>query len=164
MRMRNDSNPLSLIFSVILQSKELPSCVSTGDQALFTQRGSSIILCFALRLLVVVIENTRNPIEARNGGLPHSSLPKRRIFEYKDTNFWSKYTLFKFLKLNQRISASVQGTPRRGNEHIAQGIALGYVLAGPSARSLNACQLQVNTCACLNDLILEEQKKREAAP
>ena len=30
---------------------------------------------------------------------------------------------------------------------------------GPSARSLNACQLQVNTCACLNDLILEEQKK-----
>ena len=35
---------------------------------------------------------------------------------------------------------------------------------GPSARSLNACQLQVNTCACLNDLILEEQKKREAAP
>ena len=29
----------------------------------------------------------------------------------------------------------------------------------PSARSLNACQLQVNTCACLNDLILEEQKK-----
>ena len=68
-------------------------------------------------------------------------------------------TLFKILKLNQRISASVQGTPRRGNEHIAQGIALGYVLAGPSARSLNACQLQVNTCACLNDLILEEQKR-----
>ena len=30
---------------------------------------------------------------------------------------------------------------------------------GPSARSLNACQLQVNTCACLNDLILEEQKR-----
>ena len=28
---------------------------------------------------------------------------------------------------------------------------------GPSARSLNACQLQVNTCACLNDLIFEEQ-------
>ena len=38
--------------------------------------------------------------------------------------------------MNQRISASVQGTPRRetsvqgtprrGNEHIAQGIALGY--------------------------------------
>ena len=73
-------------------------------------------------------------------------------------------TSFKILKLNQRISASVQGTPRRGNEHIAQGIALGYVLAGPSARSLNACQLQVNTCACLNDHILEEQKKREAAP
>ena len=57
-----------------------------------------------------------------------------------------------------------QGTPRRGNEHIAQGGALGYALAGPSARSLNACQLQVNTCACLNDHILEEQKKREAAP
>ena len=35
-------------------------------------------------------------------------------------------TIFKFLKLNQRISVSVQGTPRRGNEHIAQGIALGY--------------------------------------
>ena len=68
-------------------------------------------------------------------------------------------TSFKILKLNQRISAIVQGTPRRGNEHIAQGIALGYALAGPSARSLNACQLQVNTCACLNDLILEEQKK-----
>ena len=32
---------------------------------------------------------------------------------------------------------------------------------GPSARSLNACQLQVNTCACLNDLILEEQKKEK---
>ena len=30
-------------------------------------------------------------------------------------------------KLNQRISASVQGTPRRGNEHIAQGIALGMM-------------------------------------
>jgi hypothetical protein len=43
---------------------------------------------------VVFIENIRNPIEARNGGLPHSSLPKRRIFEHKDTNFWSKYTLF----------------------------------------------------------------------
>ena len=68
-------------------------------------------------------------------------------------------TSFKILKLNQRISASVQGTPRRGNEHIAQGIVLGYALAGPSARSLNACQLQVNTCACLNDLILEEQKR-----
>ena len=27
-----------------------------------------------------------------------------------------------------------------------QGDALGYALAGPSARSLNACQLQVNTC------------------
>ena len=34
---------------------------------------------------------------------------------------------FKFRKLNQRISASVQGTPRRGNEHIAQGIALGMM-------------------------------------
>ena len=34
---------------------------------------------------------------------------------------------FKFRKLNQRISASVQGTPRRGNEHIAQGIALGIM-------------------------------------
>ena len=55
-------------------------------------------------------------------------------------------SFFKFLKLNQRISASVQGTPRRGNKHIAQGDALGYVLAGPSARSLHACQLQVNTC------------------
>ena len=45
--------------------------------------------------------------------------------------------VFKFLKSNQRISASVkgtprrktcvQGTPRRGNEHIAQGIALGMM-------------------------------------
>ncbi|MDD6842235.1 MAG: hypothetical protein PUD67_00695 [Prevotellaceae bacterium] len=35
--------------------------------------------------------------------------------------------LFEFRKLNQRISASVQGTPRRGNEHIAQGIALGMM-------------------------------------
>ena len=40
----------------------------------------------------------------------------------------------------------VRGTPRRGNEHIAQGEALGYALVGPSARSLNAYQLQVNTC------------------
>ena len=31
-------------------------------------------------------------------------------------------TSFKILKLNQRISASVQGMPRRGNEHIAQGL------------------------------------------
>ena len=117
------SDMLFITFGSSIFAKELPSCVSTGDQALFTQRGSSIILCFALRLLVVFIENIRNPIEARNGGLPHSSLPKRRIFEYKDTNFWSKYTLL----LNQRISASVQGTPRRGNEHIAQGIALGMM-------------------------------------
>ena len=36
-------------------------------------------------------------------------------------------SFFKFLKLNQRISASVQGTPRRDNEHIAQGIALGMM-------------------------------------
>jgi hypothetical protein len=77
-----------------LSQKNSRHSVSTGDQALFTQRGSSIIICFALRLLVVFIENIRNPIEARNGGLPHSSLTKRRIFEYKDTNFWSKYTLF----------------------------------------------------------------------
>ena len=34
---------------------------------------------------------------------------------------------FKFRKLNQRISASVQGTPRRDNEQIAQGIALGMM-------------------------------------
>ena len=59
----------------------------------FTQRGSPIILCFALRLLVVFIENIRNPIEARNGGLPHSSLPKRRIFDYKGTYFLVKSTL-----------------------------------------------------------------------
>jgi len=85
---------LFITFGSSIFAKELPSCVSTGDQALFTQRGSSIIICFALRLLVVFIENIRNPIEARNGSLPHSSLPKRRIFEYKDTNFWSKYTLF----------------------------------------------------------------------
>ena len=37
------------------------------------------------------------------------------------------YKLVKFRKLNQRISASVQGTPRRGNEHRAQGIALGMM-------------------------------------
>ena len=43
--------------------------------------------------------------------------------------------IFKFRKMNQRISASIQGTPRRGNEQIAKG----YALAGPSARSLNAC-------------------------
>ena len=35
--------------------------------------------------------------------------------------------LLTFRKLNQRISASVQGTPRRGNEHIAQGSALGMM-------------------------------------
>ena len=29
--------------------------------------------------------------------------------------------------------------------NLPRAIALGYVLAGPSARSLNACQLQVNT-------------------
>ena len=33
----------------------------------------------------------------------------------------SLINLFTFRKLNQRISACVQGTPRRGNEHIAQG-------------------------------------------
>ena len=31
-------------------------------------------------------------------------------------------TSFKILKLNQRISASVQGTPRRPSKHIAQGL------------------------------------------
>ena len=31
------------------------------------------------------------------------------------------YYKLTFRKLNQRISACVQGTPRRGNEHIAQG-------------------------------------------
>ena len=35
--------------------------------------------------------------------------------------------VFTFRKSNQRISACVQGTPRRGNEHIAQGIALGMM-------------------------------------
>ena len=35
--------------------------------------------------------------------------------------------VFTFRKSNQRISASVQGTPRRGYEHIAQGIALGMM-------------------------------------
>ena len=38
-----------------------------------------------------------------------------------------KILLLTFRKLNQRISACVQGTPRRGNEHIAQGIALGMM-------------------------------------
>ena len=41
--------------------------------------------------------------------------------------FPSSYSLFKFRKLNQSISASVQGTLRRGNEHIAQSIALGMM-------------------------------------
>ena len=88
------SDMLFITFGSSIFAKELPSCVSTGDQALFTQRGSSVILCFALRLLVVFIENIRNPIQARNGSLPHSSLSKRRIFGHKDTNFWSRYTLF----------------------------------------------------------------------
>src|SRR5574344_1593474 len=87
------SDMLFITFGSSIFAKELPSCVSTGDQALFTQRGSSIIICFALRLLVVFIENIRNPIGARNGGLPHSSLSKRRISDYKGTNFRLKYTL-----------------------------------------------------------------------
>ena len=33
-----------------------------------------------------------------------------------------------------------------GTDENTQGVALGYALAGPSARSLNACRLQVNTC------------------
>ncbi|MDY5124943.1 MAG: hypothetical protein SPE90_01410, partial [Prevotella sp.] len=34
---------------------------------------------------------------------------------------------------------------RTSSLHHTQGDALGYALAGPSARSLNACKLQVNT-------------------
>ena len=51
--------------------------------------------------------------------------------------FFLQVLIFKFRKMNQRISASiqgtprretsVQGTPRRGNEHIALGIALGMM-------------------------------------
>ena len=63
--------------------KKLPSCVSTGDQALFTQRGSAIILCFALWLLVVFIENIRNSIEVLNGVLLHSSLSRKRYLSVK---------------------------------------------------------------------------------
>ena len=39
-----------------------------------------VLLFFVLPygIFVVFIENIRNPIEARNGGLPHSSLSKRR--------------------------------------------------------------------------------------
>ena len=81
---------LMLLINSIYLNNAPPGSVSTGDQALFTQQGSSIIFCFALRLLVVFIENIRNSIEARNGGLPHSSLTKRRIFEYKGTHFYSK--------------------------------------------------------------------------
>ena len=43
--------------------------------ALALQKGS-IILCLALRLLVVFIENILYTIEARNEELLHSSLPK----------------------------------------------------------------------------------------
>ena len=39
------SDMLFITFGSSIFAKELPSCVSTGDQALFTQRGSSIILC-----------------------------------------------------------------------------------------------------------------------
>jgi hypothetical protein len=58
---------LFITFGSSIFAKELPGCVSIGDQALFTQRGSSIILCFALRLLVVFIENIRDSIETQNG-------------------------------------------------------------------------------------------------
>ena len=110
------------------------------------------------------------------------------IFQIKIVCLHIYINSFKFRKFNQGAYASVQRTPRRGNEHIAQGIALGmmkrwcapwrgksvrihsfwtnafalagrnsggestqgvalgYTLAGPSARSINACQLQVNTC------------------
>ena len=83
-----------LLWEVPSSQKNSQTVSRQATKPFFTQRGSSVILCFALRLLVVFIENIRNPIKARNGGLPHSSLTKRRIFEYKDTNFWSKYTLF----------------------------------------------------------------------
>jgi hypothetical protein len=42
---------------------------------------------------VVFIENIRDSIETQNGGLPHSSLSKRRIFGYKGTYFLAKSTL-----------------------------------------------------------------------
>ena len=89
------SDMLFITLGSSIFAKELPSCVSTGDQALFyTARELNYYSFFALRLLVVFIENIRDSIEAQNGSLPQSSLSKRRIFGHKDTNFWSKYTLF----------------------------------------------------------------------
>ena len=87
----------------------------------------------------------------------HFPSKKSDVFDFRRGNIIiplipQNYYKLTFRKLN-RISACDQGTPRGGNEHIAQGIALGYVLAGPSARSLNACQLQVNTCEILNNCI-----------
>ena len=57
------------------------------------------------------------------------SFPHGFSTEPLDHNGTLGLRLFKFLKLNQRISAIIQGTPRRGNEHIAQGIALGRLAA-----------------------------------
>ena len=66
----------------------------------------------------------------------------------------------RFRKLNQRISASikdtprretcVQGTPRRGNEHIAQGNALGGLTAASApckGKSVSTERLSPNAFA-----------------
>ena len=55
------------------------------------------------------------------------------------------------LKGQKHYRASVYGdafalSGRNSGGESTQGDALGYALAGLSARSLNACQLQVNTC------------------
>jgi hypothetical protein len=84
MRMRNDSNPLSLIFSVILQSKELPSRVSTDDQALFTQRGSSNNLCFANWLLCGLYRE--NPINMKKKKFENLHLFPRDVLKQKSVD------------------------------------------------------------------------------
>ena len=62
------------------------------------------------------------------------------LFQGKNSHY---FTLFQdSTRLWQRIPRAEGNAPKGHEEHMA----LGYALAGPSARSLNACQLQVNTC------------------
>ena len=71
-----------LSISIRVSIHETPSAVSRqATKPFVTLRGSSIMF-FAYWRYGSLSSNI------------HSSLPKRRIFEYKDTNFWSKYTLF----------------------------------------------------------------------
>ena len=56
--------------------------------------GAQLLFLFALRLLVVFIENIRDSIEIQNGGLLHSSLSKRWIIEYKGTLFFYIFVFF----------------------------------------------------------------------